>query len=261
MPIESEEEVLELIKRGWSLFKDRYGFKLYDPQTKKFVRISNNLRDFCERLYQKMFGASETEEQKKRQVKNKSEPSAQMPSSKDVQQALEDDVKLIVTTIRQRIDPKAPILTKWVESLSWWHHLIINLSTYLLPDLLSLLQRDEIDMTNPDVTAKRIVSKYYSIREEVAKVEEIKQQIASVEQKYSSEMEALRQKLSALEELLRQYSEVIREQNKIIDELTDKAKRTMYLFLVEMPMYLPDNVRPRYKAVAGKIEEIWGEKR
>jgi hypothetical protein len=260
MPIETEEEVLELIKQGWSLQKDAKGFKLYNPETKKFVRISSNLKSFCERLYRKMTGETQTEEQKKRQEK-KTEPPVSMPSQKEIQQALEDDVKLIVAAVRQRIDPKAPILTKWVESLSWWHHLIINLSTYLLPDLLSMLSRDEIDMTNPDVTAKKIVSKYYAMREEVAKVEEIKQQIASVEQKYSSELEALRQKLSVLEELLRQYSEVIREQNKIIDELTDKAKRTMYLFLVEMPMYLPDNVRPRYKAVAGKIEEIWGEKR
>ena len=258
MAIETEEEVLELIRQGWSLQKDAKGFKLYNPETKKFVRISSNLKNFCERLYRKMTG-EQTEEPKKRQEK-KTEPSVSMPSQKEVQQALEDDVKLIVTAVRQRIDPKAPILTKWVESLSWWHHLIINLSTYLLPDLLSLLQRDEIDMTNPDITAKKIVSKYYVMRENATKVEEIKQQIVNIEQKYSSEMEALRQKLSALEELLRQYSEIIHEQNKIIDDLTNKAKKTMYLFLVEIPMYLPDSVRPRYKAVAGKIEEIWGEK-
>ena len=60
----------------------------------------------------------------------------------------------MVSLIRQRVDSRAPILSKWVENIAWWQHVIEDTATYLLPDLLSALSPEEVNLGDPEGTAR-----------------------------------------------------------------------------------------------------------
>jgi len=246
--VKTEEELNQRLSEGWRLHRDEYGFVLYNPREKKRERIDKSLYHLCEHLYSKM------KMKQKNEATSAEETRAERGSARarTLDKALEEDTKLILNTIKQRLDPKAPIITKWTENIAWWNHIIIDTSTYLLPDLLAMLKSDEIDLNNPEVTTRNIVAKFRTLRETARSAEEL-------EKKYSIEVESLKQRLSSLEALVKQYSEVIAEQNKLIDKLAEKAKSTIAFFMVYVPKYLPEEARTTYMALAGKIKDVWGE--
>jgi hypothetical protein len=248
MVVKTEEELNQRLSEGWRLHRDEYGFVLYNPQEKKRERIDKSLYHLCEHLYSKMKQKDEaTQASTEEAGAERGSARARSPDK-----ALEEDTKLILNTIRQRLDPKAPIITKWTENIAWWNHIIIDTSTYLLPDLLAMLRSEEIDLNNPETTTRNIIAKFKALRETARNAEEL-------EKKYSMELEALKQRLSSLEALVKQYSEIIAEQNKLIDKLAEKAKSTIAFFMVYIPKYLPEEARTTYMALAGKIKDVWGE--
>jgi epoxyqueuosine reductase QueG len=60
------------------------------------------------------------------------------------------------------------------------------------------------------------------------------------------------------EDVLKKYAEVVAEQNKLIQELVDKAKKTIAFFVIYVPKHLPDEAREQYRALASRVKEIWG---
>jgi uncharacterized coiled-coil protein SlyX len=248
--VRTEDELKQKLEEGWRLYKDKAGFLLYDPLTKKKERVDKSLYYLCEYLYGKYrakrergLGAEGAEAAERAE--------AGRGRSTALSRVLEEDVKLIVSAIKQKIDPKAPIITKWTENISWWHHVILDTSTYILPELMSMLSAGEIDLENPEMTARHMVSKFKAIREKAQRVEE-------VEAEYKSKVEVLEQRVKALEEALKSYAEIVAEQNKLIQELADKAKKTIAFFVVYVPRYLPEEARELYRALASRVSEIWG---
>jgi hypothetical protein len=256
--VKTEEELKQRLDEGWRIYRDEFGFTLYNPQTKRKERIDKSLYHLCEHLYNKMkqekgdlaqAGAEEggAEEGEAEEGGAEWRP----PAVRPLDRALREDVKLIVSTIKQRLDPKAPIITKWTENIAWWNHLIMDTATYLLPELLSLLRTEEIDLANPEMTAKNMVSKFKAVRETARRAEE-------VEGKYMAEIESLKRRVADLESILDKCMEVIREQGRLIEDLADKAKKTIAFFVVYVPNYLPEDARAPYRALAAKVKEIWG---
>jgi hypothetical protein len=105
-------------------------------------------------------------------------------------------MRLIPNAIKQKLDPKAPIFSKWVENISFWHHVILDTSTHLLADLLSMLGEEEIDLNNPEVMVKNMVSKFKVLKAKALRAGEL-------EAKHKSEVEALRRRIADLEEAQR----------------------------------------------------------
>jgi len=70
----------------------------------------------------------------------------------------------MVSLIRQRVDPRAPILQRWVEDVAWWHHVLNDTVIKLLPDLLSRLDVNEIDLEHPERTAEAMARHYMEMR-------------------------------------------------------------------------------------------------
>jgi hypothetical protein len=124
--VRTEEELKQKLVEGWRLYKVKNSFMLYDPLTKRKERVDKSLYHLCEYLQSKHAAARVEEVEAEREHARS--------------RVLEEDTRLIVNVIRQKLDPKAPIITKWTENISWWHHLIIDTATYLLPELLSMLR-------------------------------------------------------------------------------------------------------------------------
>jgi uncharacterized coiled-coil protein SlyX len=245
--VRTEEELKQRLVEGWKLYKDKVGFLLYDPLTKKKERVGKSLYHLCEYLLLK----SRASEEDHAAVEEAEEAGAEREHARS--RVLVEDTRLIVNTIRQKLDPKAPIIAKWTENISWWHHVIIDTATYLLPELLSMLRAEEIDLSNPEATAKHMVSKFKAIKEKVQSVEE-------VEAKYAAELEVLKQRVAELERRVREYGDVIAEQNRIVGELAERVKRTIAFFVLEAPNYLPEDAKTQYRILASRaVREIWGE--
>jgi hypothetical protein len=259
--VRTEEELRQRLEEGWRLYRDELGFTLYNPLTKKKERVDKSLYHLCEYLYSK-YGKAKQEKSGVAQVSagevvaeeggaGEDEVEQRHTTARSLSRVLEEDVKLIVSMIKQKLDPKAPILSKWIENISFWHHVIYSTSAHLLADLLSMLGEGEIDLSNPEVMVKNMVAKFRLLKVRALKAEE-------VEAKYRAELEALKQRVADLESLLGKYAEVIREQNKLIEDLAGKTKRTIAFFVVEVPNYLPEDARAPYRVLAAKVREIWG---
>jgi hypothetical protein len=242
--VRSEEELKERLNSGWRLHRCGEGFMLYDPGTKSKERVDKSLRHLCEYLYSKVGKAVER--------RGRATAKREVSVEEAERRVLEEDTRLILNAIKQRLDPKAPILSKWVENISYWHHVILDTSTYLLADLLSMLGEGEIDLSNPEVMVKNMVAKFKLLKTRALKAEEL-------EAKHRSEVEILKQRISDLESQIKQYHEIIAEQNKIIDDLADKIKKTIYFFTVYVPNYLPEDARLAYRVLTRKVAEIWSE--
>jgi lipopolysaccharide biosynthesis regulator YciM len=223
MPVKTREELLDLYNSGWRIYKDSSGYLMHDPISNRNIRISVSLNDLAEELYEKQ------KEEKKMKMLN---------------EALEEDMKFILSTVRQRLDPKAPIITKWTENVSWWTHVFLDFSALVSPYILSLLTPNEIDLSNPEVTVKNMVGKFEALREKATRASEI-------EAKLRSENEALKQ-------ILREYERLIDEQNKLIAETLSKARETINFFMIVLPKQLPEELKQTYIAYSRKLKEVWG---
>jgi len=78
--VQSEEELRARLEAGARLSRDKRGFKLYDPKTNRWERVSVKLRDVAARLYA---------ERRRRKA------------LKDVLEALEDRRKVALELIRE----------------------------------------------------------------------------------------------------------------------------------------------------------------
>jgi regulator of replication initiation timing len=220
MPVRTSEELINLFNSGWRIYPDsRGGWVIQDLISKRGMRVDPSLNDIAKELY-------EQQKQKK------------------IGEVLEEDMKLILGTMRQRLDPKAPIITKWTENVSWWTHVFLDFSALVSPDIFSLMSENEIDLSNPEVTVKNMVQKFKSLKEKAARVNEI-------EAKYKIEIESLKQVLS-------EYERLIDDQNKLIAETLNKARETINFFMVILPKQLPEDVKQTYIAYSKKLKEVWG---
>jgi hypothetical protein len=228
MSIGNEEELMEALEKGGRLHYDRVNnrFKIYNPSNRKYRYVSSTLNDFARQLY---------EEQKRMKYGR--------GRGYDMEH-FEEDMKFLLSTVRQRLDPKAPIITKWTENVSWWTHVFLDFSALVSPYILSLLTPSEIDLSNPEVTVKNMVGKFEALREKAVRV-------AEIEAKLKSENEALKRTLS-------EYEKLIDDQNKLIAEMLDKTKKTMNFFLIALPRQLPEELKGTYRAYVSRLKEVLG---
>ena len=258
MPIKSEKELFKLLEQGWRIHYDKRNkrFKVADPKTRKSVNVSHELDDLCRYFYKKMKAEKKKSKsgESDEEVVGVEESSFRKISEKVIVKdtVVQDDVKFIVNLTKQKVDPKAPLITKWTENIAWWNHIILDAATYLLPELLSMLRSEEIDLSNPETTIRNIIIRFKAVKGSAAKISEI-------ESKYISEIEALKKRIAELEDVLRKYEEIIDEQNKIIDYFTKKTKETMSYIVLHIPNYLPEDVGTQYKVLLSHIREIWSE--
>ena len=230
MTVKSEEDLIKLVNGGCRVHYDRRydRYKLYDPETGKYSSVDRSLNPLCKKFYegQKKRGRGEAE------------------AGRGMEEIAEDDVKFLLSTIKQKLDPKAPIITKWTENVSWWTHVFLDFSALTSPYILSLLTPSEIDLSNPEATVKNMVGKFEVLRKKAARADEI-------EAKYKGEVEHLRQ-------ALREYKEIIDEQNKLLAEVIDKFKKTINFFLIVLPKRLPEELRGTYRVYLPKLKEVLG---
>jgi hypothetical protein len=142
LAVQSEEELRARLEAGARLARDRWGFKVWDPKTNRWERVSVRLNEVAAGLYaqQRRGRAKEAE------------------GAEGEGKGISGDYAYIMGLIRQKIDSRAPILQKWAEDILWWQHLLSDTTTKILPDLLARLRVEEIDLENPEKTAEALVS-------------------------------------------------------------------------------------------------------
>jgi len=236
--IESEEELTRKLQDGWKIYKDARGFRLRDPETGKFERIANELEDEANYYYEKLNVSDTT-----------TSTSSQTPQTTQ-EQTKEQDIKYIVDAMRTKIDSRSPISKKWAEDISWWHHIIYDTANYLLPDLLSRLSPNEIDLDKPERTEKAIVEHFQELKKNSLDIETIKQ-------KYEMEIQSLNSKIQMLQDKVNTLNYIADQYKKMYENIAERTKQTIQFFLLQIPIYLPENARDTYKTLAGKITKIW----
>jgi len=243
--IEDFKQVEKLLEEGYKLHYDKRNdqYKVYDPRVKRHVAtISRSLTPAVRAL----LGSKSSE----RPPPPPPPLGPPRPSRQELLQAFEDDVQAMITMLKSRLDPKLPLMAKFVEDISWWQHLMLDFSKRAVPEVFSLMSAEDIDVRNPEATAEKMVSKLKAMREMATKAGEAEARIKAIEEEYKA-------KLSALEDALKKYKEVIDEQGKIIDDLATKTKKTISYILYTLPLYLTEEDRPLYYMIVNKIKEIW----
>ncbi|RLE65007.1 MAG: hypothetical protein DRJ38_04515 [Thermoprotei archaeon] len=173
------------------------------------------------------------------------------------------DTKFFMDLVRQRLDPKHPIMAKWVDNVSWWNHVIIEFSAHMLPYAFKLLEDHEIDRQNPEVTVRNMVSKFHELKklaeERAEKMAEYESRLKELE----SEVGNLRAERERLLRLVDEYKglvdETLSETRKLVEELRSKVVKTLVLVVKVVPETLSPAERAKYfHVVAPKIRELWG---
>jgi len=232
--VDKEEDLRARVQAGWYIKKDRWGFKVKDPQTGAEERISGDLEDVAAKLYaqQKYGRAKETE------------------GGEGGKGGIEGDYAYIVGLIRQKVDSRAPILQKWVEDILWWQHVMRDVNTKILPDLLSRLSINEIDLENPERTAEAMVKHYVELRTAAQGAEALRQ-------KYEEEIRARDEKIRMLEDRVKLLQDAYDQLKELYDSLAARSKRTLEYFLVQIVPYLPKDSQQVYRVLASKVQQIW----
>jgi hypothetical protein len=249
--ITDPEELKKLLAEGATIHFDRKNkmFRVYDPRTKARRYVDSSLTSYVAKLYEQQKGRRE----RPPPPSSSSSTSSTVlgPSRQELLQALEDDANTMITILKSRLDPKLPVMTKFVEDVSWWQHLMLDFSKQAVPEVFSLMGAEDVDVRNPEATAQKMVARLKAIKEKALKAEELEAKAKMVEEEYKA-------KLSALEEALRKYREVIDEQGKLIEDLVERSKKTIAFFMVVLPEKLPMEVRPLYKKLASGVKTLWG---
>jgi hypothetical protein len=162
----------------------------------------------------------------------------------------EEDYSHMVSLIRQRVDPRAPILQRWVEDVAWWQHVTNDTTTKILPDLLSRLSVNEIDLENPERTAEAMVRHYVELRTAAQGAEALRQ-------KYEEELKARDEKIRMLEDRLKLLQDAYNQLKDLYDSLAARTKRTLEFFLVQIVPYLPSDAQQVYRVLASRVQKIW----
>ena len=234
MAIQSEEELRARLEAGARLAKDRWGFKVWDPKTNRWERVSTKLNEVAAGLYaqQRRGRAKEAE------------------GAEGEGKGISGDYAYIMGLIRQKIDSRAPILQKWAEDILWWQHLLSDTTTKILPDLLARLKVEEIDLNNPEKTAEALVRHYVELRTAAQSAEALRQ-------KYEEEIRIRDEKIKMLEDRLRKLEWAFDSLDKLFVDLVTRTKRTIYFFLAQIPPYLPAEARRTYRLLASRVQDIW----
>jgi len=243
--VEDFKQVEKFLEEGYRLHYDKANdqYKVYDPRVKKHVAtISRSLTPAVRALLASRLKSSE---------RPPPPPPPPGPTRHELLQALEDDANAMIAVMKSRLDPRAPVMTKFVEDVSWWQHLMLDFSKQAVPEVFSLMGAEDIDVRNPEATAQKMVSKLEAIKEKALRAEELEAKAKTVEEEYKA-------KLSALEEALKKYREVIDEQSKIIEDLAERSKKTIAFFMVVLPEKLPPETRLLYKKLASEVKALWG---
>jgi len=184
--------------------------------------------------------------------------------------AAEEDTRFIMSLVRQKIDPKSPIISKFVEDVSWWHHVIYGTAAVVIPTLYSMLAPSEVDLKNPEVTTKNMVAKFLALVEEKkkvaatyeAKVKELESKVSELESKISeleAEKRILEATISEYRDLVRRYREALKETINALEELKDKVSQTITFLVVYVPKGLSREEKAKYLSmVVPHLEKVWG---
>jgi arylsulfatase A-like enzyme len=254
---ELARKVLNALEKGGRAYWDKtHGrYKITDPETGGTFYAPKELKsviDDFRRRRGKRTGSSSDQSSS-----SSTPPTVPGPARHELLQALENDANTMITILKSRLDPKLPVMTKFVEDVSWWQHLMLDFSKQAVPEVFSLMGAEDIDVRNPEATAQKMVSKLKAIKEMAAKAGEAEARIKAVEEKYRAELEAYKEKVRELEYALGKYKEVIDEQGKMIDFLAEKAKKTNFYLMHTLPLYLAEEDRPLYYMIVSKLKEIW----
>jgi hypothetical protein len=148
MVIKDEEELRRRIEEGWWLSRDSAGVKLKDPRTGRSERVAKELEPLAIELHEGRRSAG-----------------GQGPQEVP---ATEEDVRQIVGLIRQRVDPRAPILQKLVENTAFWQRVTIELGARLLPELLPIIDAEDMDQGHPERTVEALVRAFKRVKDAYA---------------------------------------------------------------------------------------------
>jgi hypothetical protein len=233
LAIQSEEELRARLEAGARLARDRWGFKVWDPKTNRWERVSVKLNEVAAGLY--------AQQRASRAVTEGSEGEGK---------GISGDYAYIMGLIRQKIDSRAPILQKWVEDILWWQHVMRDVNTKILPDLLARLSINEIDLENPERTAEALVKHYVEMRAAAQNAEALRQ-------KYEEEIRARDEKIRALEDRLGKLQWAFDSLDKLFVDFAARTKMTLDFFLRQIPPYLPAEARRTYRLLASGVQKIW----
>jgi hypothetical protein len=148
MVIKDEEELRRRIEEGWWLSRDSAGVKLKDPRTGRSERVAKELEPLAIELHEGRRSAG-----------------GQGPQEVP---ATEEDVRQIASLIRQRVDPRAPILQRWVENTAFWQRVTIELGARLLPELLPMIDAEDMDQGHPERTVEALVRAFKRMKDAYA---------------------------------------------------------------------------------------------
>ncbi|NAZ31829.1 MAG: hypothetical protein GU352_03885 [Acidilobus sp.] len=234
MAIQSEEELRARLEAGARLARDRWGFKVWDPRTNSWERVSTKLNEVAAGLYaqQRRGRAKEAE------------------GAEGEGKGISGDYAYIMGLIRQKIDSRAPILQKWAEDILWWQHLLSDTTTKILPDLLARLKVEEIDLEHPERTAEALVRHYAELRAAAQSAEALRQ-------RYEEEIRVRDEKIRALEDRLRKLEWAFDSLDKLFVDFAARTKRTIEFFARQVPPYLPADARRTYRALISRVQDIW----
>jgi hypothetical protein len=233
--IDKEEELNARVQAGWYIKRDSKGFKVKDPQTGAEERVAADLESAAAKLY----AQQKYERMKKADGEDEGKG-----------QGIEGDYSYIVGLIRSKVDSRAPILQKWVEDILWWQHMMRDVNTKILPDLLSRLSVNEIDLEDPEKTAEAMVRHYVELRTAAQGSE-------AVRQKYEEELRARDEKIKALEDRLKILQDAYDQLKELYDSLAARSKLTLEYFLRQIVPYLPSDAQQTYRILASKVQQIW----
>jgi hypothetical protein len=171
-----------------------------------------------------------------------------------VEEGLESDAAHFMSLLRARVDPRAPIMAKWIEDLSWWEHFKRDFLLFAMPEALRRLGLEELDLRNPEATAKLAASR---LLEAAARGDELKARLEEAEARHAAELDALRRRLAEHEEALRKLKWVADEYGRLVDDVAVRVKDTLFYFFRVVPKALPPEAVEYYMLMARRVGEIW----
>jgi hypothetical protein len=254
MPVVSgEEELVRLVKSGWSVqydsTNDRY--KLYNPETKERILVARHLNPIAKLYYKGR--RTERDGRGEGEVSGASNPLAGGPS-------LDDDRKLFLELLRGKVNSRTPVWTLMVMDAAWFEKVKRSVGVCAMAEFWPE-SSEEIDLEDPKATAMRIVRRMRAAKELASKARELEAKLveerAKVEEKYRAELEAYKEKVRELEEAIGKYKYMVDELLKMVDFLTEKAKKTNFYLLYTLPLYLTEEDRPLHYMIVNKLKEIW----
>jgi len=234
MAVQSEQELRARLEAGARLAKDKWGFKVWDPRTNRWERVSTKLNEVAAGLY----------------AQQRAKRAKEAEGAEGEGKGISGDYAYIMSLIRQKIDSRAPILQKWAEDILWWQHILSDTTTKILPDLLARLKVEEIDLEHPERTAEALVRHYAELRAAAQSAEALRQ-------KYEEEIRVRDEKIKALEDRLRKLEWAFDSLGKLFDDFAARTKMTIDFFARQVPPYLPAEARRTYRLLISKVQDIW----